>query len=161
MRQLNINDISPNFTLYNQDSKAISLSALKGKYVVIYFYPKDNTPGCTTQGCLFRDYNAEIVKEGGVVLGISADSVDSHTKFRDKHGFQFDLLSDPDHKVSELYNTWGEKKIFGKIIMGMRRSTFLIDSDGKIVKIWPKADPKTNAIEALEEIKAQKQRRAK
>jgi thioredoxin-dependent peroxiredoxin len=156
MNLLNIGDISPNFTLQNQNGKDVSLSAFRGKYVVLYFYPKDNTPGCTTQGCLFRDYNDVIQEQGGVVLGVSADSIDSHTKFRDKHGFQFDLLSDPDHKVSEMYNTWGEKKIFGKIIQGMRRSTFLIDPNGKIVKIWPKADPKTNAIDALNEIQALK-----
>lgn len=152
MAEVELDQMAPDFTLRNQDGTKVSLADLRGKFVVLYFYPKDNTPGCTAEGCLYRDFNEDIVKAGGIVLGVSADDMDSHKKFRRKHEFQFDLLSDPDHKVSEDYNTWGEKKMFGKIIKGMRRSTFLIDPEGRIVKIWKRANPKTNAKEAYEAI---------
>lgn len=160
MAEIVLNQIAPDFTLRNQDGMKISLSDFRGKFAVLYFYPKDNTPGCTAEGCLYRDFNEEISKAGGIVFGVSADDIESHKKFRKKHEFQFDLLSDPDHEVSEIYNTWGDKKMFGRIIKGMRRSTFLINPEGKIVKIWKRANPKTNAKEAYEEILSLKNKKS-
>jgi peroxiredoxin Q/BCP len=112
----------------------VTLSALKGRPVVIYFYPKDDTPGCTTQACGIRDVYGEFQARGAVVLGISRDDADSHRRFREKYGLPFTLLSDPDHEVADAYGVWGERKNYGKTYMGINRSTFVIDSDGNVAK---------------------------
>lgn len=155
-KMLTEGDKAPEFTLETHKGKEISLSDYKGKYVALYFYPKDNTPGCTIQGGYFRDYYDEIVAEGAVILGVSADSLESHQKFAGQHGFQFDLLADPDKKVCKQYGVYAPKKIFGKEVMGIKRMTFLIGPEGDIIKVWRKANPKTNAGEVLEAIKQDK-----
>lgn len=127
---------APDFTLPSSDGGNVSLSELRGKPVVLYFYPRDDTPGCTTEACSFRDRKKELTKLGAVVLGVSADTVDSHVKFRDKHDLNFPLLADEDHQVAEAYGTWREKTRFGKKSMGIQRSTFLIDAEGKVRKVW-------------------------
>jgi peroxiredoxin Q/BCP len=129
---------APAFTLAADDGKKIKLSELKGHYVVLYFYPKDDTPGCTKEACAFRDAQSELKKLGAVVLGVSPDSVESHTKFRQKYALNFPLLADADHSVAEKYGAWREKNMYGKITLGVQRSTFLIDPTGKLVKIWKK-----------------------
>lgn len=127
---------APSFSLLNQDGKKVALSDFAGKCVVIYFYPKDATPGCTTEACDFRDSEARIKKSKAVVLGISKDSVASHVKFIQNQNLNFDLLSDAEGVVCEKYGVWQEKKNYGKTYMGIVRSTFVIGPDGKIVKAW-------------------------
>jgi len=127
---------APAFSLTDDQGNKVKLSDLKGRLVVLYFYPRDDTPGCTRQACAFRDSQKEIVQLGAVVLGISTDSVDSHQRFRDKYHLNFPLLSDPEHKVCELYGAWREKNMYGKKSMGIQRSTYLIDADGKVAKLW-------------------------
>lgn len=127
---------APAFTLAADDGTKVKLTDLKGKPVVLYFYPKDDTPGCTKEACAFRDRKTELKKLGAQVLGISPDTVDSHVKFRDKYELNFPLLADPDHKVAEKYGAWREKNMYGKKSMGIVRSTFLIDADGKVAKVW-------------------------
>jgi peroxiredoxin Q/BCP len=127
---------APDFTLAADDGSKVKLSSLKGAPVVLYFYPKDDTPGCTRQACAFRDAEKKLQKLGARVLGVSADSLASHEKFRDKYSLNFPLLSDPDHKVAEKYGAWREKNMYGKKSMGIQRSTFLIDAAGKVAKVW-------------------------
>jgi len=127
---------APDFTLPADDGTKIKLSALRGKPVVLYFYPRDDTPGCTREACSFRDRSGELARLGAVVLGVSTDDVASHVKFRDKHRLNFPLLADTQHKVAERYGAWREKTRFGKTSMGIQRSTFLIDADGKVAKVW-------------------------
>ncbi|MFO0947682.1 MAG: thioredoxin-dependent thiol peroxidase [Planctomycetota bacterium] len=127
---------APAFSLKADDGSTVKLSDFAGKTVVLYFYPKDDTPGCTKEACGFRDSHAALTKRGAVVLGVSPDSVDSHVKFRDKYQLNFRLLADPDHKVAEKYGAWREKNMYGKKSMGIQRSTYLIDGSGKIVKVW-------------------------
>ncbi len=127
---------APDFTLPADSGKKIKLSDFRGKPVVLYFYPKDDTPGCTKEACAFRDLQSEMQALGAVVLGVSADDVDSHVKFRDKYQLNFPLLADTDHKVAEKYGAWREKVRFGKKSFGIQRSTFLIDAEGKIRKVW-------------------------
>jgi thioredoxin-dependent peroxiredoxin len=129
---------APAFTLQSDSGDNVRLSELKGKPVVLYFYPKDDTPGCTTEACAFRDRRAEIMALGAQVLGISPDTVESHAKFRDKYQLNFPLLADPDHAVAEKYGAWREKNMYGKKSMGIQRSTFLIDARGKVAKVWPR-----------------------
>jgi len=140
---------APDFTLSDKDGNPVSLSDFLGKKVVLYFYPKDNTPGCTRQACAFAGaYNA--FREKNVeVIGISRDSVASHGKFAEKHGLPFVLLSDPDRVAIEAYGVWQEKKLYGKVSMGIVRTTFVIDENGMIEKIMPKVKPDTNAAEIL------------
>jgi thioredoxin-dependent peroxiredoxin len=127
---------APAFTLIADDGSKVRLSDLRGKPVVLYFYPKDDTPGCTREACAFRDQRARLQKLGGVVLGVSADSIESHGKFRDKYSLNFPLLADVDHKIAEKYGAWREKNLYGKKSMGIQRSTFLIDAEGKVAKVW-------------------------
>jgi thioredoxin-dependent peroxiredoxin len=127
---------APAFTLPAHDGSQVRLSDYAGKPVVLYFYPKDDTPGCTKQACAFRDAHAPLKKAGAVVLGVSADDVTSHGKFRDKYKLNFPLLADTDHKVAEKYGAWREKNMYGKISMGIQRSTYLIDAAGKVARVW-------------------------
>ena len=150
---LNAGDFAPDFTLENQNGEEVSLSDFRGKKVVLYFYPKDNTPGCTNQACGFRDINEELEEMNVKVLGISKDTVNSHVKFIDKYGLNFDLLSDPDKKVLELYDVLKEKTMFGKLGLGTSRDTFLIDEEGKIIEIFRKVKAKDNPFEVLDYLK--------
>lgn len=127
---------APDFTLPADDGKTIKLSSLRGKPVVLYFYPRDDTPGCTAEACAFRDLKAEMAKLGATVLGVSTDTVESHVKFRDKFQLNFPLLADTEHKVAEKYGAWREKTRFGKTSMGVQRSTFIIDAEGIVRKMW-------------------------
>ena len=143
---------APDFTLLDQDGKSVSLSDFLGKKVVLYFYPKDNTPGCTRQACAFAGAYSEFQKRGVEVIGISKDSVASHVKFAEKHQLPFVLLADPERKAIEAYGVWQEKKMCGKVSMGVVRTTFLIDEDGMIADVMPKVKPDTNAQEILERL---------
>ena len=127
---------APAFTLTADDGSKVRLSNFKGQPVVLYFYPKDDTPGCTRQACAFRDQRTKFNKLGAAVLGVSADSIESHCEFRDKYGLNFPLLVDTDHKVAEKYGAWREKNMYGKKSMGIQRSTFVIDATGKVARVW-------------------------
>ena len=127
---------APDFTLTAHDKTKIKLSALRGAPVVLYFYPKDDTPGCTREACAFRDRKQEISRLGATVLGISPDTVETHRKFRDKFDLNFLLLADPDHRIAEKYGAWREKNMYGKKTLGIQRSTFLIDREGRVAKVW-------------------------
>jgi peroxiredoxin Q/BCP len=127
---------APAFTLTADDGQKVRLADLKGRPVVLYFYPADDTPGCTKEACAFRDAQSKLAKSGAVVLGVSPDDIASHEKFRDKYSLNFPLLADPDHKVADKYGAWREKNMYGKKSMGIQRSTFLIDADGKVAKVW-------------------------
>ncbi|MFZ7102837.1 MAG: thioredoxin-dependent thiol peroxidase [Peptococcaceae bacterium] len=140
---------APDINLPDSTGNHVSLRDFKGKKIVVYFYPKDNTPGCTQEACSFRDVYDEILEKGAVVLGISPDPQGSHQKFKGKHGLPFYLLSDTEHKAAEAYGAWGEKKMFGKIKMGIIRSTFIIDEDGMVKKVFPKVSPKEHGQEVL------------
>lgn len=147
------NTKAPDFTLPNQNGEMVSLSDFLGKKVILYFYPKDNTPGCTRQACAFAAANAELEEAGAVVIGISKDSVASHQKFVQKQNLPFILLSDPELQAIEAYGVWQEKKLYGKVSMGVVRTTYLIDEQGMIEKVMPKVKPDTNAAEILEYLK--------
>jgi peroxiredoxin Q/BCP len=140
---------APEFELTSDTGETVKLSALRGKQVVVYFYPKDDTPGCTTQACGIRDAYGEFERAGAVVLGISPDSEGSHVKFRDKFSLPFTLLADTDHKVAEQYGVWQQKAFAGKKYMGVSRSTFVIDADGLVKKIMHKVKPATHADDVL------------
>ena len=141
---------APAFMLADKDGKMVSLSDFFGKKVVLYFYPKDNTPGCTRQACAFASAYSEFEKKNAVVIGISKDSVSSHEKFAGKYNLPFILLSDPELQSIQAYGVWQEKKLYGKTSMGVVRTTFLIDEQGKIMKVMPKVKPDTNAAEGLD-----------
>ena len=147
---LQVGTKAPDFTLFDKDGNAVSLSDFLGKRVVLYFYPKDNTPGCTRQACAFAGAYKEFEARDVVVIGISRDSVASHQKFAEKHELPFILLSDPDRQAIDAYGIWQEKKNYGKVSMGVVRSTYLIDAEGKIEAVMPKVKPDTNAAEILE-----------
>ena len=149
---LNIGDKAPDFTLKDKNGNEISLSDFKGKKVVLYFYPKDNTPGCTRQACAFGEKYTEFQKRNIEVIGISKDSIASHVKFAEKYNLPFILLSDPERVAIESYGVWQEKKMCGKVGMGVVRTTFVIDENGNIERIMPKVKPDTNAEEILAEI---------
>jgi peroxiredoxin Q/BCP len=127
---------APAFTLTADNGTKVRLSDLKGQPVVLYFYPRDDTPGCTREACAFRDQQAQLKKLGARVLGISTDSIESHQKFRDKYQLNFRLLSDPDHTMAEKYGVWREKNMYGKKSLGIQRSTYLVDADGKVARVW-------------------------
>lgn len=145
---------APAFTLESSDGGKLKLSELAGKIVVLYFYPKDNTPGCTVEAEGFRDAVPALKKLGAVVLGVSKDSIASHCKFRDKYKLTFPLLTDADGKVMEAYGAWGEKVMYGKKMMGVIRSTVLIGKDGKVVKHWPKVSVKGHVDDVIAAVKA-------
>ncbi|MBM4378092.1 MAG: thioredoxin-dependent thiol peroxidase [Deltaproteobacteria bacterium] len=145
---------APAFSLKDQDGKTVKLSDFKGQQVVLYFYPKDNTPGCTQEACDFRDEAGALRKAGAVVLGVSMDSEASHQKFIKKFSLNFPLLVDEDHAVAEKYGAWGEKSMYGKKFMGLIRSTFLIGADGKLKKVWPKVKVDGHVKEVLEALSA-------
>ncbi len=144
---------APAFTLTNEDGEKISLSGLKGKSVVLYFYPKDDTSGCTVEALEFRDAAKDFEKAGAVILGVSPDNEASHCKFRKKFELNFSLLCDTDHKVAEKYGVWVEKSMYGRKYMGIQRATFLIDTEGKLTQVWPKVTPKGHAAEVLAALK--------
>ena len=133
-------ETAPGFTLKADDGREVRLSDFRGQPVVLYFYPKDDTPGCTKEACAFRDRAAELKKLGAKVFGVSPDDVASHVKFRDKYSLNFPLLADTGHQVAERYGAWREKNMYGKKSMGIQRSTFLIDPEGKVRKIWKKVN---------------------
>ena len=141
---------APDFTLQNQNGETVSLGDFLGKRVVLYFYPKDHTPGCTRQACAFAGTYAEFERRGVVVIGVSRDSVSSHAKFAEKNNLPFILLSDPDREAIEAYGVWQEKKMCGKVSMGVVRTTYLINAEGVIEAVMPKVKPDTNAAEILE-----------
>jgi peroxiredoxin Q/BCP len=140
---------APDFTLQSDSGESVTLSELRGKPVVLYFYPKDDTPGCTTQACGIRDAYGEFQRAGAVVLGVSPDDETSHVKFREKYELPFTLLADPDHAVADQYGVWGEKSYAGKTYLGVHRSTFVIDADGTVKKVMHDVKPATHADDVL------------
>ncbi len=140
---------APDFELTSDAGETVRLADLRGKPVVLYFYPKDDTPGCTTQACGIRDAYGEFQRAGAVVLGVSPDSVARHAKFKEKYGLPFALLADPDHEVAERYGVWGEKTYMGRTYMGIRRSTFVIGPDGTVRKVMHDVKPATHADDVL------------
>ncbi len=146
---LEIGTKAPEFTLPDQEGNLVSLSDFAGKKIVLYFYPKDNTPGCTRQACAFAEAFGEFKQMDAVVIGVSKDSTASHQKFAEKYGLPFVLLSDPSLVAIQAYGVWQEKKLYGKVSMGVVRSTFLIDENGVIEKVMPKVKPDTNPSEVL------------
>ena len=150
MGQLKAGDAAPNFNLSDQDGKKVKLSDFKGRKVLVYFYPKANTSGCTKQACSLRDANEDLDQADVAVVGISPDFPDKQKKFDDKYSLSFPLLSDPDHGVAQAYGAWGEKKMYGKSFMGIIRSSFLIDEKGKIIQAWYKVKPLDTVPKLLE-----------
>lgn len=144
---------APAFSLFNQDGNKISLKDISGKKIVLYFYPKDDTSGCTKEACSFRDVFPKFKKSDAIILGVSPDSVKSHKKFAEKYDLNFDLLADEDKKVVQLYNVWKEKSMYGKKYMGVERTTFIIDEKGKIKKIFSKVRVDGHEKEVLEALK--------
>lgn len=141
---------APEFELETDQGKKVKLSDYRGRKVILYFYPKDDTPGCTTQACDLRDHIKEIDSRGAVVLGVSPDDVASHQKFKQKFGLNFTLLADVDHKVAEAYDVWKEKNLYGRKTMGVERTSFIIDEDGNIAKILPRVKPAAHVGQLLE-----------
>jgi len=150
---LKVGSKAPAFSLPSDDGETVSLAELKGKPVVLYFYPKDDTPGCTVEACEFRDSWADVRKTGAVVLGVSPDGLKDHQKFRAKFKLPFPLLADEDHAVAEAYGAWGEKSMYGRKYQGILRTTFLIGPDGTIARVFEKVKPKGHAAEVLAAIK--------
>lgn len=143
---------APDFSLQDQFNKTHSLKEYAGKWVVLYFYPKDDTPGCTKEACSFRDEFSEIEKAGAVVLGVSKDSVKSHAKFAEKYNLNFPLLADTDMETMKAYNAWGLKKFMGREFEGTLRKTFIINPQGEIVKEYPKVTPKDHAVQIINDL---------
>lgn len=152
---LEAGDAAPDFTLPDQDGKELKLSSLRGEAVVLYFYPRADTPGCTTQACGIRDRDADYKAAGARVIGVSPDEPEALKKFAGKYDLDFTLLADPDHAVAEAYGAWGEKSMYGKKYMGILRNTYVIDPDGQVAKVLPKVQPKRHdalVLEALAEL---------
>ena len=145
---------APSFSLKSTDGTTVKLSDFKGKPVVLYFYPKDDTPGCTREACAFRDRIEEIKKIGAVVLGVSPDDVASHKKFSEKFSLNFPLLADADHALADKYGAWREKNMYGKVSMGIQRSTFLIDATGAVAKVWKKVSVDGHDQQVIDALKA-------
>ncbi len=150
---MNINDKAPEFTLQDENGKEVSLKDLRGKVVVLYFYPRADTPGCTVEACAFRDTYKQIQKTGAVLLGVSPDTPKAQKKFQDKFKLPFSLLADADKKVANAYGVVQEKNMYGKKVMGIARTTFVIGPDGKIQHIFPKVKPEGHAVEVLAYLK--------
>ena len=151
---LTAGDQAPDFTLPDQSGEPVTLSDLRGQTVVLYFYPRADTPGCTTQACGVRDHAADYDEIDARVIGISPDPVTAVRKFADKYDLGFTLLADEDHAVADAYGTWGEKSMYGKTYMGVQRATFIIDADGRIAKVFPRVSPKTHDDAVLEALGA-------
>jgi peroxiredoxin Q/BCP len=143
-------DNAPAFTLPADSGEPVSLAGLKGKRVVLYFYPKDDTSGCTTEACGFRDNWKAVTRAGAVVLGVSPDPVASHVRFKQKYRLPFPLLADTDHRVAEAYGAWGEKSMYGRTYQGILRTTFIIDEEGRIARVFERVKPKEHAAQVLE-----------
>ena len=140
---------APDFTLTTHDGDPLTLSSLRGRLVVLYFYPRDDTPGCTKEACGFRDIEMQLTQAGAIVLGVSPDSPESHARFRDKYSLPFTLLADPDHAVAERYGAWREKNMYGKKSLGIARSTFLIDPTGRVAKVFKAVKTAVHAEQVL------------
>jgi len=151
-KELQVGAAAPDFELPSDRGDKVKLSDFRGKRVIVYFYPKDDTPGCTTQACGFRDSYPQIEEQNAVVIGISPDGVESHQKFKTKHNLPFILLADEDHKVAEAYGVWGEKSQYGKTYMGIIRSHFVIDEKGKLVDVQVKVSPTDSVERAMKAI---------
>lgn len=151
---LNIGDVAPDFSAFDQDDEKVNLNDFKGKKVVLYFYPKDDTPGCTKEACSFRDNFSELTEKGIVILGVSTDNTKSHKKFQNKYNLPFTLLADPEKELVALYDVFKEKNMYGKKILGTVRTTFLIDEEGKIIHIFKKPKSEIHATEVLEKFKS-------
>jgi len=149
-----IGDVAPDFRLPSTRGKEITLKEFKGKDVILYFYPKDDTPGCTAEACSFRDHEADLTKEHAVVLGVSTDSLESHEKFHGKHNLNFPLLSDTTADVAKMYGVWKEKNLYGRRSWGVARTTYWIGGDGRVKKVWKKVDAARHADQVLEELRA-------
>lgn len=152
MSTLAIGDMAPDFTLLDDAGQSVTLSQYRGQRVVIFFYPKDDTPGCTTQACGFRDNHQALMAAGAVVLGISPDDVKSHAKFKQKFNLPFPLLADTDHTVCEAYGVWGEKSMYGKKYMGVTRSHVVVGPDGRLVDVQIKVSPEESVSRAIKQI---------
>jgi len=150
--KLNVGETAPDFSLPGSSGQTINLNSLKGQKVVIFFYPKDDTPGCTIEACEFRDRSNEISDKGTKILGISPDNLESHDKFINKFDLNFELLADEDNLVATSYGAWGEKNMYGKVTIGMKRMTFLVDEKGNIEKIWGKVKPEGHAQQIIDAI---------
>ena len=148
----NVGDTAPDFTAETDSGEKVTLSSFKGKKVVLYFYPKDNTPGCTTEACDFRDHSSDFAGKNTVVLGVSTDSVKSHQHFKSKYELPFTLVADPEKEIVQKYGVWREKKNYGKSYMGVVRSTFIIDEQGKIAKVYDGVKVKGHAEAVLTEV---------
>lgn len=151
---LEVGDLAPAFQLADQSGETHSLAQYRGKWVLLYFYPRDNTPGCTAEACAIRDAWGSFQKQGAVVLGVSGDSVSSHEKFSKKYRLSFPILSDPEKKVIKAYGAWGKKSFLGKTFLGIHRISFLIDPRGKVAKRYDKVKPAEHAQEVLQELQA-------
>ena len=149
-----VGDLAPDFTLETDEGRALTLSELRGRRVVVYFYPKDDTSGCTTQACGFRDEFPRFGQLDAVILGVSPDSVKKHVKFRAKYDLPFTLLADVEHAVAELYGVWAEKSMYGRKYWGNERTTFLIGPDGRVERVWEKVKPAGHAEEVAEALAA-------
>ena len=150
---LSAGDTAPEFELADQDGNVHSLAGYRGRKVVLYFYPRDETPGCTTQACSFRDHHAEILAEGAIVLGVSRDDADSHRKFRERRRLPFPLLVDAEATVAGRYGAWGEKVLYGRRFQGMTRSTFVIGPDGILTKVWKRASAAGHGVAVLKALR--------
>jgi thioredoxin-dependent peroxiredoxin len=147
-------DMAPDFTLQSDSGETVKLSELRGKQVVLYFYPKDDTPGCTTQACGIRDVYAEFERAGAVVLGVSPDDEASHVRFKEKYHLPFALLADEGHRVADEYGVWGPKKYMGRVYEGVNRSTFVITENGTVKRVFHNVKPATHAADVLEALRA-------
>lgn len=150
---MELGTIAPGFALPDQEGRIHQLSDYRGRWVVLYFYPKDDTPGCTKEACGFRDRMGDLQELGAVVLGVSADDVKSHQRFAEKYGLNFPLLADPERQAILAYGAWGKKKLYGKEYEGVLRQTFLIDPEGRIAKVWRKVSPEGHAVEVAKALR--------